>query len=434
MTGFFLSLRHGAVALIAMLALLQPARAQDAVAAQLESRAADVVAVFAGTKPYAEVFAPVFQAAVPESQLQALGDQLEQQFGALQGVDSVVSGTQPGAATIALRLERAVAHGQMQIETTAPYRITGLRITSFDAAGDTPQRLAEEIAALPGEAGVLLTRLGADAPILAHRADQPLAIGSAMKLYVLSALARAVEAGEHRWDEVVTLGQRSLPSGQMQDWPERAPVTLQTLATMMIAISDNTATDALIGVLGREAVEAELRASGHARPDLNRPFLTTRELFLMKSASDGEVYTYAHGGEQERREMIAALAGTAIDLAAFTRTNSGQPRALAVEWFASGQDLARILDRLRSLEDDTALRILQVSPSLTPEARAYWAYAGFKGGSEPGVLNLTWLLRDKAGAWYVLAMSWNDPAAPVDQQRFTLLSQRLMALTRSAGE
>ena len=67
-----------------------------------------------------------------------------------------------------------------------------------------------------------------------------MAIGSTFKLYVLSALSHAIARGEHRWDEVVTLNQRSFPSGQMQDWPRSTPVTLQTLATMMIAISDNT--------------------------------------------------------------------------------------------------------------------------------------------------------------------------------------------------
>ena len=51
-----------------------------------------------------------------------------------------------------------------------------------------------------------------------------------------------------------------------QDWPKGAPVTLHTLATLMISISDNTATDQLIAIVGRDAIAEELRASGHAEP------------------------------------------------------------------------------------------------------------------------------------------------------------------------
>jgi hypothetical protein len=59
-----------------------------------------------------------------------------------------------------------------------------------------------------------------------------------------------------------------------------------------------------------------------------------------------------------------------------------------------------------------------------------YAYAGFKGGSEPGVINLTWLIRNRAGAWHVVTGSWNNPAAPVDEARFTGLMGRALALVR----
>ena len=49
----------------------------------------------------------------------------------------------------------------------------------------------------------------------------------------------------------------------MQDWPPGAAVTVETLATLMISVSDNTATDTLIRLVGRERVEARLAASGH---------------------------------------------------------------------------------------------------------------------------------------------------------------------------
>ena len=109
------------------------------------------------------------------------------------------------------------------------------------------------------------------------------------------------------------------------------------------------------------------------------------------------------------------------------------PRAIDVEWFASAEDIARIFARIQALPDRTALDILAINPSLG-DAGTRWTYAGYKGGSEPGVLNLSWLLQDKAGAWHVLSMGWNNARATVDQQTFALIGQRLLGLVPDAAE
>ncbi|MGC1271819.1 MAG: serine hydrolase [Croceibacterium sp.] len=414
---------HPMLCLMALLAV--PAQAQDQ--PPVAARADDVVAVLDQQRPASEVFTASFLTAVPEAQLRALAADMKGQFGQLLRVESVRPGTVPGSAEVAFRFERAIGRGVMQVEPVPPFRVTGLRINSFDVLDDSAARIAADLAALPGQTGVLLQRLGTAQPLFAHQADQPFAIGSAMKLYVLSALAQEVQAGRRSWADVVPLGPPSLSSGQMHDWPARSPVTLHTLATMMISISDNTATDALITLLGHEAVEAEMRASGHARPELNTPFLTTRQSFLLKGGDTGTLYTYAHAGEMDRKDILADLAGAELDRERVMAAFAAGPRAIDVEWFASGQDIARIFQRIRALPDRTAMDVLAINPSLGDAARN-WVYAGYKGGSEPGVLNLSWLLQDKAGDWYVLAMSWNNPQAAVDQQQFALIAQRVLAL------
>lgn len=418
---------------ISVLALPAPGLAQvpDGTVTQ---RAHDVVDALKGAKPLTAVFAPDFLAVIPEPQVMTLLAQLEAQGGALIGVDEVkdVGG---GAGTFLLRFQRAIGPAQMQLEAAAPFRIRGFRITGLTMTDDGPDRILEDFAALPGSTSFGLYRFGDDGPqqVLTSNPAQQMAIGSAFKLYVLSALAGEVAAGKRKWGDVVPLTGSSLSSGTMQDWPNGAPVTLHTLASMMISISDNTATDTLIELLGRDVVETEMRASGHGQPLMNIPFLTTREVFLLKSAPDGELYTYAHGGEQERREMLAALAGQQPTPQALQAAYTSGPRALDVEWFGSAQDLARIMDRLRLMEDKTALSILAINHALGPGETDPWAFAGFKGGSEPGVLNLTWLLQDKAGRWFVLALSWNNPAAEVDAKVFNLLAQRLRQLVRNSG-
>ena len=60
---------------------------------------------------------------------------------------------------------------------------------------------------------------------------------------------------------------RSLPSGITQDWAPGTPASLEQLATLMISISDNTATDALMGLIGRERLEAIRTIVREVAPD-----------------------------------------------------------------------------------------------------------------------------------------------------------------------
>src|SRR3546814_3183673 len=54
-----------------------------------------------------------------------------------------------------------------------------------------------------------------------------------------------------------------------------------------------------------------------------------------------------------------------------------------------------------------ARRILGLNPGIPADAASHWAYVGYKGGSEPGVLDMTLLLHAKSGGWYALSGTWN---------------------------
>jgi beta-lactamase class A len=422
----------------AALTLISPAAlyAQEAAPADqqemtmLESRTADAVAVLQGARPAQEVFSPAFLGQVSAEQLAALNQQLEAQFGPLQGVESITP-TGENGGEIALRFEKAIGRGIIAIEGGGNRMVEGLRLTAFEPVGDDPQTLAQDIAALPGNANALLVRLdpaGTMEPIVSHNADLPLALGSTFKLYVLSALSEAIEAGDLAWDQVVALDQQSYPSGQMQDWPAGSPVTVQTLAIMMISISDNTATDQLIELVGRDQVEAELIAAGNSAPGMSLPFLKTREMFEIKASGEAARAAYLAANADTRRALLDDLGEERIAIEDIERTFSGAPVALGIEWFASPNDLARLFNRMIAREDHTALSILSVNPSLPAAERAKWTYTGYKGGSEPGVLNLTWLLGGQDGEWYLATLGWNDEAAPVDQTTLELLGTRMVAL------
>jgi beta-lactamase class A len=412
------------------LAAQEPTQVNAAAASRLRASAEAAVAVLRGEEPPAEVFAPAFLAAVPPETLKALETQLAAQYGALTGVESVTP-TGPNSANIALRFEKAIGRGPMVLDDQG--RIAQLLLNQFDQVDDSPAKILADLAALPGTTSLYYGPLAANAkPILAANADTQMALGSTFKLYVLATLAKQIAAGKHRWDEVIPLNTHSLPSGMAQNWPIGAPVTLQTLATLMISISDNTAADQLIKVVGRDAIAAELRASGHSAPDKTLPFLTTLDLFGLKGdAARGKAYAAASEAEQARL-LDAYEAEIAGDPDKIAKPTFSDPTAIdTLEWFANAHDLAGVLRDIAGLKDPTARTIMAVSPGMSAPMRAQWAYAGFKGGSEPGVLNLTWLLQDKAGAWYELTIGWNNPAAPVDENTLEGIARRVLALPRS---
>ncbi|MEO0482982.1 MAG: serine hydrolase [Planctomycetota bacterium] len=260
--------------------------------------------------------------------------------------------------------------------------------------------------------------------VWAREPDHALAMGSAFKLWVLGAAAEQVAAGERAWDDEITMrnDHKSLPSGTMQTAAEGQTFPLSHVATEMIRISDNTATDHLMHVVGREHVEAFARATGADDPR-NYPFLTTKEMFQVKLGGDLEARdAFAQADEAERRAMLAP--GGAIEqltpslvLASAWFTPVLIDR---VEWFATPAELAGVMAHLHRLEHGAAGKqvagCLTANPGL-PLDQTVWPTIAYKGGSEPGVLNMTWRLHRDDGRIFCLTFGWNNTERTLDQEK-----------------
>lgn len=88
---------------------------------------------------------------------------------------------------------------------------------------------------------------------------------STIKLFILRELYRQREAGLLRLHETVTMRRSDLVpgSGVLKDLtPDRVSLTLHDLATLMVTVSDNVATNLLIGRLGAPAVNRGAREAG----------------------------------------------------------------------------------------------------------------------------------------------------------------------------
>ncbi|AMO73258.1 hypothetical protein AZE99_05855 [Sphingorhabdus sp. M41] len=416
---------------LALTASPATAQTQTIPSPQLSLRANDVLRLLQGAEIEAEVFDENFRNAVPPARFRAL----VQQVSAQQGQPLAISSIDPrnaNSAILKVRYEKSIGTVHIDLENDPPHRISGLQLTGFEGAGDSIADVMAAIDALPGRQGVLIRQLDTPdhPPLAALDPDGSYAIASAVKLYILAELDRSIQVGERQWSDVVQLGPKSHPSGISQNWPDGSPVTLHTLATLMISISDNSATDTLIRIIGQDKLSQIVTATGHHNPDELRPLLMTRQASALKMPVHAERREqYLSAGPAEREQLLtefdSALTLDSLD----SRILTHRPNFIdQLEWFATPADVVRLLDYLRRNASEESRTILAINPGIGQDAAGKWSYFGYKGGSEPGVLSFNFLLQSKAGKNYAVSVSWNNEEISLQESELLALTTRLVNL------
>lgn len=433
MRNFCLS---AALAAMAPLSLAQPVAAREPAkdaakpAPTIDRRIGQLVPLIKGEITPESFFSPTFLAAVPSAQFKAISASITAQYGQPTRIVSATPARSNGA-TVKLAFEKAVATVEVDVEPGAEGKVIGLLISGFEVTGDSLEAINAEFAALPGGSGFLLAALNDDgriSPIASRNPDQQFAIGSTFKLYILAQLASEVRAGKRQWNDVVPLTHHSFSSTATQGWPKDSPVTLHTLAGWMISVSDNGATDTLLSLLGREAVEQKLASIGHSAPDKTLPFLSTVEAFALKADAPLRTRFLAASEAQQRVLLDKEAAQLTLEKATGGGIGGAPASIDTIEWFASAQDIGNLMRHIRMQRDDRMMAILSINDGLGAAAAKKWRYVGYKGGSEPGVISMSYLLQSPAGKWYIASGSWNDTQQEIDKARFAALMERLVGV------
>jgi beta-lactamase class A len=349
----------------------------------------------------ADWFDSSFLTAAPLPEIQKLVGDLRQSLGPLKQVEA-----QPNFYQI--DFEKGTV--QAQIVLNAQGKITGLLLQPRPQGIAVEEAIAQ-LKTFPGQVNLLVQKNGQD--LAALDADTPLGVGSAFKLAVLAALQQQIKQGDRTWTEVIRLQEanKSLPSGILQDWYDGAPLTLESLATLMISISDNTATDAIIHHLGRNTIEP---FSPHTQP-----FLTTRDFFTLKDSANVDLLKrYRDGNEGDRRQVLQELQTRPLPSA--NLFDGGNPLAIDVEWLFTPRELCSLMGEVADLS------LMQVNDGGLADA-TQWSTVSFKGGSEPGVMNLTTQLQAEDGTTYCVSATWNNPDAALDEQKLFMLYSSITA-------
>ncbi|MVN87299.1 serine hydrolase [Deinococcus sp. HMF7620] len=359
-----------------------------------------------------DLLTPEFLAAVPAAELSALLDSIRAESGTLQTV------TIEGQGALLTFSDGTVRVTSLTLDPQG--RIAGLLLAPPREAVSfaSLEEARAAFAALPGQVSLLVQEVGGSGlakPALTElNAGRPLAVASAFKLAVLGELQAQVQAGTRAWTDEITLqdADRVPSSAALEGAPVGSRFTLRDLAARMIAVSDNTATDLLLRAVGRAGVEARLGQA--ALP-------STREAFALKNPANAELlraYRAATLNPTARRAVLAQAATASL---AGLEGWGNRPLALDVEWFVSARRLCTLMAGVSALPET------QLNPGVA--SAADFRAVSYKGGSEPGVLNLTTQVTTQAGRTLCVTATWNAPQA-LNEERFTDLYGALLNLLR----
>ena len=352
-------------------------------------------------------------------------------------IEEIVTTTEDSLVVLATGTQKFVV--SITVDPAEPHLITGLRADPAEqpAAPTTWDGVDALLAASAPAISYLVSEVNADGSLTTIKqagATTAVPLGSSFKLYVLGALVNAIETGKASWDEELTIKDelKSLPSGELQDRPDGSKVTVREAAEKMIQISDNTATDLLINRLGIDKVEAMLATMGMSQTSQQKllPFMTTRQLFTLKWGIDpAQFAAYKSADLPARREILKTLPSALPSAAAFDPT---VPVAIYdVEWFATLEEISSAhhwLDAYRSKPGFEPLNaVLGTNPGVALDP-AVWSSFAFKGGSEPGVLFLGWLLHRKDDRTFFVAVSATNPSGAVEDVGPALAAQGIIEL------
>lgn len=371
-----------AAAFLPALAFADPSRTDREIAA--------VKTVLTQTPVPADIFSATFLQQVPAGQLTPTRDTVTAPLGAfvrVSGADGKYVATYTrGTMNVSIHLDAAG-------------KVDGMFLHQPVVAGGTLDEALLPLRALSGSASYVVLDGGKD--VAAYNQDKALSVGSTFKLAALNALKAEIASGKRHWNDVVALSPawKSLPSGVLQTWPDGSYLTLQTIATEMISVSDNTAADAIVHLVGRDID----RFAG-----TNAPFLTTREMFLLKMhGNDGLRERYRKGNAAARTAIVKSLDRMPLP---HVEQFDISPAYADIEWHYTNRELCRLMDGVRDLP------LMGVNPGVASPSQ--WKRIAYKGGSDGGVISMTTALESSSGKHYCVSATWNDPHAAVNERRF----------------
>ena len=307
----------------------------------------------------------------------------------------------------------------------------------------TMEQAVADYMALGTENSLLVARInsaGQCEAIVEREADTPRALASVFKIWVLGAVAKALNEGVISMDQAIALDPNLLAQGgAINSEPAGTLFSLQDMATLMLGISDNSATDHLHALAGRARVDATVTEYGNSSPNDMLPLLSISQAFsLYRSFPLAEVRDYLDSSEAEQQAFVTERMiplGPVLNGPFFHSE-------LLVDAFVKGSALS-VCNAFASLRGfdrhsegfeliDGALG----AAAAQPDIRTHWDRVWYKGGNllgnnEQRVLTHAWFLESaEKGRYAVVALANNRVSGNIDTFAVQSLTSRILERLR----
>ncbi len=315
-----------------------------------------------------------------------------------------------------LKFENGTATSTIHLNKEA--KISGLWFGEPVISSDNLENIKREFSKLKDRISICLMRDN-KFKLVDLNSEKAYPVGSTFKLFLLKAVCQKIEKKEMAWNQLIKIEKKSksFPSGILQDWPVGTSLTLESMAGLMISLSDNTATDHIFNLLGRETVSAIL-------PETCGFSLNTSEMLKLKFVFKDKAKEFIKASEKRKNEILKEISEFDRNLTSqeIKEITEAQPFLIdELEWNISTEELCKVIYDLR------LNKLLTINPAYGLINKNEWHKVCYKGGSEPGVLNYTWFLQKTSeGPVFSLSCSISNPQALPDIQAFNLAVLRLI--------
>lgn len=300
---------------------------------------------------------------------------------------------------------------------------------------------ADKFATLSSAPSLLVGRInsaGQCTTMQDRNANTQRATASIFKTWILGGIGQSIVEGTLSSSEILPMVASEIaPGGAINIEPLNTPFPVSDLATLMIGISDNTATDLMHERVGRTRLDQIVTEYGVAQPDLLRPFLGISEQFhLFYSFDLTTALSYVNGTQPFKYTF---LQNQIVPLG----PNNGGPffnvqLLTSGTWRASPYDICRAFAKLRQLpQGSEAFKTADAalgSQAAQPEVRDRWDRVWYKGGSLLAstnnfhVLTHAWMLENAGQDPYVVIALSNSSTGGIDQYQVQSVTGRLLEL------
>lgn len=345
-------------------------------------------------------------------------------------VSDVMSAT-PVRVVAVLRSPSTSNIGILQLNTrfTNPQRISLIGVTGFSGNVQfvydrtlTMAQAADKFTTFAPATGLLVARIDDQnrcQVIEGRNEDTLLATASIFKLWVLAGLARSIADGDAAAADPIALAAADFaPSGLINVEPLGTVFEAIDMARLMMGLSDNTATDHLHTHVGRGVIDAVIRASGVANPEVLTPLLNINEQFrLFRTIELAAAFDYLADTEEGQVAFLPQLDGPLAGPDAPGSTPFFHTQLLTLgTWRATPLDICRTFAHLRGFRGE-ALEVVDGALGASagqPNVRNAWDRVWYKGGSlaqaanQYNVWTHAWMLERNGEQPYVLVSMANS--------------------------